>query len=370
MVVGLSGMQWVTPLHIESASLFIDLAMGLVLFELGYLVPRMARLELLSRLAMAGAVSGATAMLVFPLFIALGFGAADAFFASALCLATSPAITIATCSDVRASGERTDFLYMLVAANGALAFCLVALVLPFLGDAGGIRPLAAVLSGTAQVVLSLILALACAGIVLLAGRRLRGQAEHQHILILGTIVLGVGTAIFLELSIFLPMLVFGLMVKVLDRRRHVIAMRIASDARVFLVIAFVLAGAALDIAHLREYWREAFAVVLARVIGQYAGVRATAKLCGLERSEALSMTAGLQPMSSVALILLFNIQVLYADVAPGLVGVLMATILIMQLLGPLATQTAIRGFGEDGLRSGRPPRLPRRHVPSAQGEVT
>jgi len=29
-----------------------------------------------------------------------------------------------------------------------------------------------------------------------------------------------------------------------------------------------------------------------------------------------------------------------------LVGMLMATILLMQLLGPLATQTAIKGFGE------------------------
>ncbi|MBK9589898.1 MAG: hypothetical protein IPO50_15840 [Sphingomonadales bacterium] len=47
----------------------------------------------------------------------------------------------------------------------------------------------------------------------------------------------------LEVSVFLPMLIFGILVSVIDRERGVVAIRIASDARVFLVITFVLAGA-------------------------------------------------------------------------------------------------------------------------------
>ena len=39
LLVGQSGLSWITPLQIESAQLFIDLALGLILFELGYLVP-------------------------------------------------------------------------------------------------------------------------------------------------------------------------------------------------------------------------------------------------------------------------------------------------------------------------------------------
>jgi hypothetical protein len=37
---------------------------------------------------------------------------------------------------------------------------------------------------------------------------------------------------------------------------------------------------------------------------------------------------------------------LYSGMDANLVGMLMATILLMQLFGPLATQTAIRGLGE------------------------
>ena len=40
LLVGQSGLNWVTHFDIESAQLFIDLALGLILFELGYLVPR------------------------------------------------------------------------------------------------------------------------------------------------------------------------------------------------------------------------------------------------------------------------------------------------------------------------------------------
>ena len=47
---------------------------------------------------------------------------------------TSPAITIATCSDVGAKGERTGLLYTMVAINGAIAFATVVLLVPFLND--------------------------------------------------------------------------------------------------------------------------------------------------------------------------------------------------------------------------------------------
>lgn len=35
LLIGQSGLNWVTNLNIESAQLFVDLALGLILFELG-----------------------------------------------------------------------------------------------------------------------------------------------------------------------------------------------------------------------------------------------------------------------------------------------------------------------------------------------
>lgn len=346
LLVGQSGLNWVTHFNIESAQLFIDLALGLILFELGYLVPRSTPESGRNRLLAGCAISLMAGLLVLLLFLYWGFSTGSALFAAALCVATSPAITIATCSDVGAKGERTGLLYTMVAINGAVAFAAVVLLVPFLIDNEPISGFARISNALGSIIGSIVLGGACAGLVLLGADRLERQAEHQHLLILGTIVLGVGTAIYLDISVFLPMLIFGILVSTIDHDRKVIAIRIASDARVFLVITFVLAGAALDIAYLRDYWLEAILIALARLAGQVLAILISRKSIGLTVRESVFLGIGLQPMSSIALVLLVNTQMLYSGMDPTLIGMLMATILLMQLFGPLATQTAIKGFGE------------------------
>jgi Kef-type K+ transport system membrane component KefB len=346
LLVGQSGLNWVTLLDIESAQLFIDLALGLILFELGYLVPRSTPEAGRKRLLAGCAISLMAGLLVLLLFLYWGFSTGSALFAAALCVATSPAITIATCSDVGAKGERTGLLYTMVAINGAVAFAAVVLLVPFLIDSEPLSGFARISDALGSIIGSIVLGGACAGLVLLGADRLEKQAEHQHLLILGTIVLGVGTAIYLDVSVFLPMLIFGILVSTIDRDHKVIAIRIASDARVFLVITFVLAGAALDIAYLRDYWLEAILIALARLAGQVLAILISRKSIGLTVRESVFLGIGLQPMSSIALVLLVNTQMLYSGMDGKLVGMLMATILLMQLFGPLATQTAIKGFGE------------------------
>lgn len=343
--VGQSGLNWITLLDIESAQLFIDLALGLILFELGYLVPR-SSFNQSRRLFVGIALSLTTGFFVLLLFLYWAFSLGSALFAAALCVATSPAITIATCSDVGAKGERTDLLYTMVAINGAIAFAAVVLLVPFLIDSEPMGGFARVSSSLGSIVGSVFLGGACAGLVLMGAERLERQPEHHHLLILGAIVLGVGTAIYLDVSVFLPMLLFGILVSTIDRERKVIAIRIASDARVFLVITFVLAGAALDIAYLGDYWPEAILIALVRLFGQLAAILISRNAIGLTVRESAYLGIGLQPMSSIALVLLVNTQMLYSGMDTKLVGMLMATILLMQLFGPLTTQTAIKGFGE------------------------
>ena len=267
-------------------------------------------------------------------------------FAAALCLATSPAITIATCSDLGAKGEKTGLLYALVAINGCVAFIAVELSLPFLLDYQTTQGLAGVWEATQKIGISVLLGGACTGLVLLSAERLGRRPEHQHLLLLGTIVLGVGTSIYLDISVLMPMLIFGFLTRSLDQDKQVVAIRIASDARIFLVVTFVLAGAALDIGVLVEYWQEALLLALARFAGQFAAVVWNRKRLDLSMQTSVYLAVGLQPMSSIALVLLSNTQALYSGLDAQLTGTLLATILLMQLFGPLATQTAIKGFGE------------------------
>ncbi|MBK9589899.1 MAG: hypothetical protein IPO50_15845 [Sphingomonadales bacterium] len=74
-------------------------------------------------------------------------------------------------------------------------FATVVLLVPFLIDSEPMSGLARVSSALGSIIGSIVLGGACAGLVLLGADRLERQVEHQHLLILGTIVLGVGTAI-------------------------------------------------------------------------------------------------------------------------------------------------------------------------------
>jgi Kef-type K+ transport system membrane component KefB len=128
LLVGQSGLGWIAPYHIESNQLFIDLALGLILFELGYQVPLVAISEGWSRLRAGLLISLTTGATVVLTLLAMDFSARSAVFAAALCLATSPAITIATCSDVGARGDKTGLLFTMVATTGCVAFCDLDLV--------------------------------------------------------------------------------------------------------------------------------------------------------------------------------------------------------------------------------------------------
>ena len=346
LLVGQSGLGWIAPHHIESNQLFSDLALGLILFELGYEVPPVAVSEGWSRLRAGVLVSLTTGSAIVLALLALEFSAGSAIFAATLCLATSPAITIATCSDVGAKGDKTGLLLTMVAINGCVAFIASAWSMVFLVEDEAIRSLAGAWQATQEIGGAVVLGGACAGLVLIGAHVLGRRPEHQHLLILGAIVLGVGTAIYLDISVFLPMLLFGYLTRTLDRGKQVVAIRIASDARIFLVATFVLAGAALDIGVVMEYWQEAFLLVTARFAGQITGVFGNRNHLRLSTESSIYLSIGLQPMSSIALVLLADMQTLYSGLEPRLTGSLLATLLLMQLLGPLATQTAIKGFGE------------------------
>ena len=346
LFIGQSGLGLISLGHIESAQLFIDLALGLILFELGFMVPRVSSATRWLHLRVGLLLSLFCAFGIVATLTALGFPFKATIFAAALCLATSPAITIATTSDVGAKGPKTELLLSLVAINGSIAFIGVTWANAALSTGHGFFSAEVMAMALQKVFRSIALGAACAALVLLGARRLARQIDQQHLLIVGMIVLGVGVAIALDLSVLFPMLVFGYLTRLLDRENRVLAIRIASDARVFLVITFVLAGAALDITLLRDYWLGAVTIILARFSSHFVAMRFLGDALCITRQTACRAVIGLQPMSSVALVLLSSTQSLYGTLDVDLANMLMATILLLQLVGPLSTQVAILGFVE------------------------
>ena len=132
IAAGPSGLGWVAPDVLQSAQFFVYLAIGVILFELGHRLPTPGRGLDRTLLGLSLAEINGTFLAVGGVMLALGFGVGGALFAAAVAVSTSPAITIATTSDVGSEGPATDRLLALVAFNNCAAFVALAVALPIL----------------------------------------------------------------------------------------------------------------------------------------------------------------------------------------------------------------------------------------------
>ena len=346
VLLGNSGLQWIDPYILRSAQFFIYPAIGLILFELGHRFPLSGHGLDRKLILLSLAETGAVFVLVTATLLALDFGLAGGLFAAAIAVSTSPAITIATSSDVGAEGPSTDRLFGLVALNGCIAFAAIGVVVPMLAASGATEAGPGYLDAVAHILVSLLLGAGLSFAACRAAGWLGRQAEHQHLMLLGLVVIGTGLPLSLDMSPLLTLLTFGIGTRLADRHNLVVAIRIASDARVFLVVTFVLAGAALEVGLLADYWAAALAFALVRFGARWAALHVAGRHFGVAPRTAFFTAVGLLPMSSVALVLLGDAGPLDGGVGPALDGTLMGAIVLMQLLGPICTQVAVRGFGE------------------------
>lgn len=364
VLIGNSGLRWIDPYILDAAQFFIYPGIGLILFELGHHFPltgrRIDRRLVLLSLAETSAVFATITTLMY----LLGFGLAGGLFAAAIAASTSPAITIATTRDTGADGPFTRRLFGLVALNGCVACAAVSVLLPVLAASGATELTPGYATAAGHVLLSVLLGAGLALAACAAARRLGPQVEHQHLMLLGLIVVGTGLPLTLEMSPLLTLLTFGIGTRIADRHKAVLAIRISSDARVFLVVTFVLAGAALEIGLLAEYAATATAYALTRFGARWAALHLMGRRLGIAARESRFTAIGLLPMSSVALVLLGDAGPLEGGVGPALSGTLMGAIVLMQLIGPLCTQAAVIAAGEARLGGAAAARSPADGAPS------
>src|SRR5512141_2690329 len=114
---------------IDEARIFVDLALGLVLFDLG----RRMDLRWMRRdwtLAACGLAESVLSFFgVFAVLMAFEFGPVQAGLAAAIAMTASPAVLLLVVHDTRSEGQVTERALNLVALNGLLASILTTIML-------------------------------------------------------------------------------------------------------------------------------------------------------------------------------------------------------------------------------------------------
>ena len=318
----LSGLLSGEALH--GLGVLIDLSVGLIVFELGFRFDWawLERNRWLLVTAVAESLFGFGA--IYGALVYFGFAPALAATAAAIGSATSPAVVMLVAHELRAEGQVTERTLLFTAVNSVFAFVALTLLLPILHleHAAGwqqalLRP-PYILGGS-------LLAGAAACLLMVAVARWLGKREdRQFVLLVAMVVLTVGVARSLDLSVMIALMTLGVLARNLDRRHVLMPLRFGYGGQLFFVILFVLTGAGLEFgAWATAAWLVGTLLVV-RFLGKALAILLFGRLSGVRPGGAGLLAIALLPMSDLALGMVRDTAALYPAFGGELAGVLLA----------------------------------------------
>nr|WP_295784278.1 cation:proton antiporter [Rhodoferax sp.] len=324
----------------------VDVALGLLLFELGSRVSlRWLRANpalLLTSLAEALF----SFLAVFASLRWLGLSVNAALACATLTLATSAAVIGRVSSELHSAGQVTERMVIMTALNTLVAVLLHKLVIAWLHlDTMGDWTLAITQPLYTFGGSFLVAALSC-GLVAWIARRLDLRDENSALLLLGLILLALTTARMLNLSTLLVPLLAGVLLRNTSQRPWVWPRHFGTAGGVLVLMLFVIVGACWSLQALALGGLAAGVLLLARTLVKGAVVVAGAHWSGISLRQSLALTLALTPISGTALVLLADLQVSHPLFANQVAPVVLSAIAIMELLGPIVVQWGLRLAGE------------------------
>jgi len=342
-----AGAGLIDAASLERVRWLLDIAVGMVLFELGQRVsygwlkcnPWLFASSVLESVLGFAAVFGILLLLeVKPLFAAT---------AASICVATSPAVVLTLSKELRAQGQVTERVLMFCALNCTYALVTTSVLLAWMhaeyhGDWFLIvaHPLYLIFG-------SLCLATMLAVITLFLLGLLVRRADAQFICVVSMVIAAVACAEALRLSVTLALLAFGAMARGWDDRRSFVALEFGSLGRIAVVLLFALTAARIDLRVLSSGVLAGGAVLLAaRWAGKATGVLALAPLAGLPMRKASLVALGLMPTSGFTLVIMHDTVRLFPQIESVFLATLLAAVVMLELFGPLTTHFALTRAGE------------------------
>lgn len=353
LILGPHGTGAMSETVLASMNGLVQLATGILLFEFGQRVdfswlktnPKLLGTSILE--------SGLAFAVIF--FIVEGSGESLIFAAviAAVGASTSPAVILTIIRDLRAQGQVTERLLLLTALNSTYSFITVTLLLaPLATEYRG--DLMNIIGHPAYLVFgSLAFAALFAGATNKLLKILGRREDAQFVSIVAMLILAVWATMALKLSIPLTLLGYGTMLRAFDRERHFISLNFGKLGRLSIILLFAASAAMIDPEGIIGGIGLAIGVIIGRFAGKTLGVFGYAKSSGLTYRKAWFLALGLTPKSGLAIILVSQTVLLYPAFSQELIGILMAAILILELLGPPLMQMAIIRAGEAAEKGSR-----------------
>lgn len=345
--LGPSGLALISSDSVAGLSALADLALGIVLFELGRRIDPVW----LARERWALTTSIAQGLVVFlglaMMLTSLGTTPALAMMAAALGCASSPAIILRVIQETRAEGQVTDRLAHSVAVSCLLGFVLFTIALQSLHimqAASWVTTLAHPLYLFGG---SIALGWLSSGLVSwIATRLLARRPELQRLIVFACIALLVEANDLLKLSPLVSLLIFGISSRGYGKRNALQTFRSGTTDDLVFAFLFVYLGTTLQTTFNPTVLILGVFFVALRGTLLIAVSTALSQFNGLSAAKGALWGAALLPMSGVAIVLVNHAASLYPELGLELAQLLGSALMVTHAVGPLVSWWSLRRSGE------------------------
>ena len=346
VLLGPGGFGLIPQLPASEWRLVVDLALGILLFELGNKVnlhwlkanPWIAGTSLLE--------ASATFIVVFWLLTWFDVAGVTAAVVATITIATSPAIIVRTVTESRAQGQVTDRLMLMAALNCIYAVIFHKLAVAAMHGETGVSLIHTVLPPLYLLGGSALLAWLFGITFERIHHHLGHHEETFSFVLFGMIAFATIMAATLKLSPVLVLLAAGLITRYRRKRTRTFPPHFGSAGAVLVVLMFIANGLAADLSGLRYSLLLVLLLITVRTIAKLLSVLALAHHSGIGLRQGMALGLALVPMSSVALLLTMDTAAAFPDFGSGVGLMLMSCIVILELAGPIIVQMALQIAGE------------------------
>ena len=283
-----------------------------------------------------------TTMIVSLALIAFGMPLEIAILLGCIASATDPAATVDTAIESGYRGNFSKILFAIVSLDdgwGLILFSLGMATVTVLNGSGDEYSfvLAAVHEIGGAVVLGLTVGLPAA---YLTGRIKPGQPMLTEAL--GVVFVCGGLALWLEVSFLIAAMVLGATITNLAKHHEYPFHAIEGVEWPLMAIFFVLAGASLNLSHVKEIALIGVIYCVFRAVGKIGGAGFGAYLCSADQGTRRWMGMAMLPQAGAAMGMALMAAAEFPEYRQVLLSVVISSTIFFEIIGPIMTRIAIR----------------------------
>lgn len=327
--------------QLSSLAAVHDIILGLIVFTIGGGFRFTAIRKIGSKLFRISACEiGLSALLAGLGTYWMGASPLEAGFLAVIATTTAPAATQMVMREYRSEGALTDTILPLIGINN-----LIAIVAFILLEHYGLSDALSLPETVMQIVVPFGLGVLAGTFIAVMDQRLTRTVERQ-MLVLGAVTLTTGLALHFGLSAMLAVLVAGAVAVNASTREDQILQDLRAIDYPLYVFFFIMAGAELHLEALAHMGLIGVVYVAARAVGKYVGCRVGSMAAGINTTIKTWLGPAMLAQAGLAIGLANILAAQWPGPGQVLQTVILASVVVFELVGPLLTRTALLNAGE------------------------